>query len=67
MIVCKPQANERYFADILNLLSQHSQRYYTYSDNNYLRDLLFSLQQPVRSGKLKVSLFIHLSYCINHN
>ena len=51
-LVYPPQSYEHNFLTILASLSQHSQRHPFFNDDNYLHDLLHTLQQRVRSGNL---------------
>ena len=51
-IICKPQSSEQNYTNILNLLSHHSSRYFEITEDNYLCDLLLSMQQQVRTGNL---------------
>jgi uncharacterized protein (DUF58 family) len=51
-LIYKPQSSERNFLSILSSLSECSKRHPEFNENNYLQNLLFTLQQQARSGNL---------------
>ena len=51
-LIYQPQTNERHYLTILNALAQCSSLAPTFHEQHYLRHLLLSLHQQVRSGHL---------------
>lgn len=52
MLVYRPQSYERNFLSILNALSECSNMHPVFNENNYLYNLLLTLQQQIRSDNL---------------